>query len=114
MQGVITAASLLVSVKCLIRNKGVARRLAPRAEIARFRATLINQTRRGSATPKLTAAGTLRFDGSCQDMCQTPPWPGIVKMHDSGPGVARRVVPWAVVARLFTVLDKEPPSRVFT
>ena len=38
--------------------------MAPRAEVARFGATLINQTPRGSATPKPTAAGTLRFDGS--------------------------------------------------
>ena len=38
--------------------------MAPRAEIARSEATLYFQARRGSVTPNLTVAGSLRFDGS--------------------------------------------------
>ena len=38
--------------------------MAPGAEVARSGATLYFQTRRGSVTPKPTAAGSLRFDGS--------------------------------------------------
>ena len=43
---------------------GVARRVTPRAEVARSGATLNIQAPRGSVTPKATAAGSLRFDGS--------------------------------------------------
>mgnify|MGYP003618319125 CR=1 FL=1 len=42
----------------------MARRLTPGAEVARSGATLTIQARRGFVTPKLTAAGSLRFDGS--------------------------------------------------
>ena len=38
--------------------------MAPGAEVARSGATLYFQTRRGSVTPKPTAAGSLRHDGS--------------------------------------------------
>ena len=43
---------------------GVARRVTPRAEVARSGATLKIQAPRGSVTPKATAAGSLRFDSS--------------------------------------------------
>ena len=42
----------------------MAQGVALRAEIARIGATLNIQAPRGSVTPKATAAGSLRFDGS--------------------------------------------------